>query len=107
MKRYGSVIFVNPDKVTYYKQLHANPLPGVLKTIKECNISNYSIYFHDNMLFGYYEYHGTDYEEDMSKMAADPITQRWWNECIPCQIPLETRKDGEWWASMEEVFHLD
>jgi len=25
----------------------------------------------------------------------------------PCQIPLETREEGEWWASMEEVFHQD
>ncbi|QTH43343.1 L-rhamnose mutarotase [Cohnella sp. LGH] len=23
------------------------------------------------------------------------------------QQPLETRAEGEWWASMEEVFHLD
>jgi L-rhamnose mutarotase len=25
----------------------------------------------------------------------------------PCQIPLETRAEGEWWASMEEIFHQD
>jgi L-rhamnose mutarotase len=25
----------------------------------------------------------------------------------PMQEPLSTRKDGEWWAEMEEVFHLD
>jgi len=23
------------------------------------------------------------------------------------QNPLETRADGEWWAPMEDVFHLD
>ncbi|RUU39490.1 L-rhamnose mutarotase, partial [Mesorhizobium sp. M6A.T.Ce.TU.002.03.1.1] len=23
------------------------------------------------------------------------------------QEPLPTRKDGEWWASMDEVFHHD
>jgi len=27
--------------------------------------------------------------------------------CLPCQKPLENRASGEWWASMEEVFHLD
>jgi L-rhamnose mutarotase len=26
---------------------------------------------------------------------------------MPCQAPLETRKQGEWWAMMEDVFHLD
>jgi L-rhamnose mutarotase len=25
----------------------------------------------------------------------------------PMQEPLSTRKQGEWWAEMEEVFHLD
>ena len=23
------------------------------------------------------------------------------------QIPLPTRAEGEWWANMEEVFHVD
>jgi L-rhamnose mutarotase len=23
------------------------------------------------------------------------------------QQPLDTRKEGEWWAEMEEVFHTD
>jgi L-rhamnose mutarotase len=40
-------------------------------------------------------------------MAADPETQRWWDVCKPCQKPLDTRKEGEWWAMMDEVFHLD
>ena len=25
----------------------------------------------------------------------------------PCQEPLPARKEGEWWAIMEEVFHCD
>jgi len=25
----------------------------------------------------------------------------------PMQQPLATRKPGEWWAEMEQVFHLD
>jgi len=43
----------------------------------------------------------------MSKMAADPTTQKWWDVCKPCQQPLKTREEGEWWANMEEVFHQD
>lgn len=107
MKRYGSVIGVKPDKLEEYKKLHAAVWPKVLKMIKTCNIKNYSIYFHDNMLFSYYEYTGTDYEIDMQKMAADPVTQEWWKLTDPCQQPFESRKINEWWSSMEEVFHLD
>ena len=105
MKRHGQVIAVKPEKLEEYKRLHANAWPGVLKMISECNIRNYSIYYKDGLLFSYYEYIGNDYEADMAKMAADEETQRWWDVCKPCQQPLETRAEGEWWADMEEVFH--
>ena len=107
MKRYGSVIRVRPEKLEEYKRLHAEVWPGVRKMIAECGLRNYSIYYKDGYLFSYYEYVGDDYEADMAKMAADPETQRWWAVCEPCQVPLETRAEDEWWASMEEVFHQD
>ena len=107
MKRYGMVIGVNPEKIEEYKKLHAAVWPDVLKIITECNIRNYSIYLKDNTLFSYFEYIGNDFNADMEKMAADPITQKWWDVCKPCQEPLETRDEGEWWANMEEVFHHD
>jgi L-rhamnose mutarotase len=107
MQRYGMLIKVRPEKLDEYKELHANPWPGVLKTIHNCNIRNYSIYLKDGFLFGYYEYIGEDYAADMAKMAADPVTQEWWKHTDPCQEPLSTRKEGEWWAIMEEVFHCD
>lgn len=107
MKRYGQVIGIKPDKIEYYKKLHANVWPEVLKMITECNIENYSIYLKDNFLFSYFEYVGNNFEADMAKMAADPNTQKWWKECMPCQSPIESREEGQWWADMEEVFHLD
>ena len=58
-------------------------------------------------LFSYFEYHGEDFEADMAKMAADTTTQKWWTHCKPCQQPVPTRAEGEWWAALEEVFHCD
>jgi L-rhamnose mutarotase len=107
MKRYGQVIKIRTEKLEEYKKLHADPWPDVLKMIRECNIRNYSIYHKDGYLFAYFEYTGDDFEGDMAKMAADPVTQKWWDVCKPCQQPLGTREEGEWWANMEEVFHLD
>jgi len=106
-QRYGSLIRVKEDKLEEYKRLHAKVWPDVLRMIKECHIENYSIYYKDGFLFSYFEYTGTDFDADSARMAADPITQQWWDVCKPCQQPLETRAEGEWWASMEEVFHLD
>ncbi len=107
MQRYGSVIRVRPEKLEEYKRLHAAVWPGVARMITECNIRNYSIFYRDGFLFGYFEYVGEDYEADMARMAADPVTQQWWQHCEPCQVPLDTCAEGEWWAPMEEVFHQD
>ncbi|WP_018755736.1 L-rhamnose mutarotase [Paenibacillus terrigena] len=107
VKRYGNVIKVKPEKLEEYKMLHADVWPDVLKMIHACNIRNYSIYYKDSYLFSYFEYIGEDFKKDMAKMAADPVTQKWWELCDPCQEPLKARLNGEWWASMEEVFHTD
>ena len=107
MKRFGNLIKVKPEKLDEYKELHANAWPGVLKMITECNIKNYSIYHRDGFLFSYFEYHGEDFDADMKKMAADPVTQEWWKHCNPCQEPVESAKEGQWWVDMEEVFHHD
>jgi L-rhamnose mutarotase len=107
MKRYGMVIRVKPERLEEYKRLHAAVWPEVLRKITECNIRNYSIYHKDDLLFSYFEYVGKDFDGDMAKMAADPITQKWWDVCKPCHDPLPTRGEGEWWANMDEVFHCD
>jgi L-rhamnose mutarotase len=107
MKRYGQLIRVRPERIEEYKAYHARVWPEVLDTIKACNIRNYSIYLKDDLLFAYFEYMGEDFAADMVKMAADPKTQEWWTIMNPMQQPLETRAKGEWWATMEEVFHTD
>jgi L-rhamnose mutarotase len=107
MQRYGMVIKVRPEKLDEYVRLHARVWPSVLRMIRECNIRNYSIYHKDGCLFSYFEYVGKSFEADMARMAADPMTRRWWAVCKPCQEPLDTRAEGEWWADMEEVFHFD
>ena len=109
MQRMGQVIGLDAEKIAEYKRLHAAVWPDVLGTISACNIRNYSIFLKEpeNLLFAYFEYHGTDFSADMAKMAADKVTQDWWAVCMPCQQPLATRAEGEWWAGMEEVFHHD
>lgn len=107
MKRYGSIIKLKKEKLEEYKSLHKNVWPGVLKTIKDCNIQNYTIFYRDGFLFSYFEYTGNDYNSDMKKMAEDPITQEWWKLCKPCQDPINTAEENEWWVQMEEVFHCD
>lgn len=107
MQRFGQLIGLKPEKYEEYIKYHAEIWPEIADMITECNIRNYSIFHFNGMLFAFFEYHGTDFEADMDKMAADPKTQEWWDIMKPMQTPIEERAEGEWWANMEEVFHLD
>jgi L-rhamnose mutarotase len=109
MQRMGMIVGLKPEKIAEYKALHAAVWAEILALISECNITNYSIFLKEpeNLLFGYWEYTGDDFDADMAKMAAHPKNKEWWAVCMPQQQPLETRKPGEWWAMMEEVFHHD
>lgn len=112
MQRYGQVIGLREEKLDEYKRLHTAAWPEVLNRIKACNIQNFSIFLRQlpdgkHYLFSYFEYTGNDFQSDSAKIAADPKTQEWWTLTEPCQEPLDSREEGEWWANMEEVFHLD
>ena len=109
VKRFGGVIGLSPEKEQYYRILHSGTWTPVLERLKESNIQNFSIYITElegkKYLFSYFEYTGDDYDGDMAKIAADPITQRWWKETDPCQIRLPNReKEEDNWTNMEMVF---
>ena len=106
MQRMGMVIGIHADKIAEYKQLHANCWPEIRNGLREANIRNYSIWLHEGerLLFGYWEYHGEDFEADMARIAEQEVTQRWWALCSPCQHKLASRQAGEHWSMMEQVF---
>ena len=76
MKRIGMTISIRPEKIEEYKYLHANVWPEVLKNLKELNCRNYSIFLHNNILFGYMEYYGDNYDRDMKLMAENKPFKR-------------------------------
>jgi L-rhamnose mutarotase len=109
MERMAMLVALKGDKIDEYKRLHAAVWPEVLAQIKNSNIRNYSIFLREpeNLLFGYWEYHGSDIDKDLAQMADDPKTQAWWKLTDPCQAPLSSCAENEQWAMMEEVFHTE
>jgi len=107
MRRHGWVIRVRPERLEEYKRLHQVVWPAVLKTIYNCNIRNYTIFHRDGVLFGYFEYIGENYGADVERMAADAVTQEWWQLTAPCQERVDSAGPEDWWAPLEEVFHTD
>ncbi len=107
MKRFGQIIGVNSEHLEKYTKYHKEIWPEIADKIRECNIQNYSIYYFQGKLFSYFEYIGNDFDVDMAKMADDKRTQEWWDIMKPMQQPVDGRSEGEWWATMEEVFHQE
>jgi L-rhamnose mutarotase len=105
----AQIIGIRPEAVAEYKRLHAEAWPEVLACLSEANLRNYSIYLKEpeNLMFSYWEYVGEDFAADRAKMLTEPKIQEWSQICAPLQVPLESRREGEWWALMDEVFHLD
>lgn len=106
MERMAFVLKIKQEAIPEYKRLHRETWPEILEIISRANIRNYSIFLKEpeNLLFAYWEYHGTDFSGDQAKLAAQPRMKEWWKICDPMQEPFETRAEGEWWARMEQVF---
>ena len=109
IKRFGMVIGLKPDRVEHYKRLHADVWPGVLDALRRKGWRNFDVYLkvRENLLSETFKYDSDDFVASGRAIAADPETQRWLAETDPCQNPFTTRQPGEWWATMENVFHMD
>ena len=104
MRRFGQVARLKPEKIAEYKALHAAVWPGVLKTIKACNLRNYTIHLQGDLVFARFDYVGDDYKKDMEKMAGDPLTREWWKHTKPCFVNHAVQ---EYYSDMEEIFFTE
>ena len=109
MERMCRIIEIKPEVIPEYKRIHAAVWPEILKAIANSNVKNYSIFLREpeNLLISYWEYHGTNYAQDMEDIKKAPRMQEWWDLTDPMQTPFDTRTADEWWASAQEVFHTD
>ena len=109
MQRMCRIIKVKPEIIAEYKRIHAAVWPEILEAIRMSNVQNYSIFLREpeNLLISYWEYIGSNYQQDMADIKKAPRMQEWWNMTDPMQEPLTTRKSDEWWADTELVFHTE
>ena len=106
VRRIGMVVRLKPECVEEYRRLHADSNPGVRDLLTKYHMKNFNIFLHqigDQWFeFGFYEYHGDDFEVDMAALAAEPRNHAWLEVCDPMQLPL----DGEsGWAEMERIYY--
>lgn len=105
----GFTIGLRPEAETEYRRIHRKIWPEIERAIRQAGITNYSIFLLSGQLFGYFEYTGPDdeYEARMTGLAAAPRMREWWDITEPMQVARVDRKPGDWWTSMELVFHQD
>ncbi len=102
----GSLNRVRHEFEERYTVLHRHTFPEVLKRIRDSNLTHYSIFLREGLLFSYLEYAGRDYQEDMKALGRDEATRDWWKLTDPMQDPLPERPPSEWWANMD-LLYLD
>lgn len=111
-RRFAMAIGLRADQLESYRALHADPWQGVLEALDRAHLRRFSIWHlelrpGEHLLFGHFNYEGSDFEADMRRMEADEETQAWWRETDPCQEPVPTAAEGERWVMLEELFFHD
>jgi L-rhamnose mutarotase len=104
--RHSQLVKVRPERRDEYLALHAAVWPQVEATLTASNFTNYTIFIHDDLLISYFEYAGDDYAADLERIAADPVTRKWWTHTDPCQTPVDGAPEGAIWVDAREVWHL-
>ena len=98
MERMAQIIKVKAEVIPEYKRIHAAVWPEILKAISASNIRNYTIFLKEpeNILFAYWEYHGTDFKADMEKIKQAPRMRECGTSPTPCRSPTkpENRATG-------------
>jgi len=96
----SSIIGLKKEFEEQYIALHKHTFPEVLERIRKSNISDYSIFLNDGILFSHMVYNGINFEADIKAIGSDKSTQEWWKLTDPMQQPFEYRKENEWWAEI-------
>ena len=113
-RRIAQILRLKKESMQAYKDCHAEVWPAVLKQIKDCNISDYSIYLDEQymILFATMKYNGSDLDADMEKMRANPEVRRWWEMTDGMQESFVEGSRGStdskgWWKDLDEVFRCE
>jgi len=106
MNRVGFAIQVRRDKVTEYQKLHRKVWPEMLDALRRCGWKNYSLFMRDDgLVFGYFETEG-DLHSARSRIAAEPVYDRWQLLMKDYAEPLGGGNSGVRVTELQEVFHL-
>lgn len=105
VQRVAFRLWVKPDRLEEYKQLHQEVWPELLDDLRAASIRNYSIFADGPELFGYLE---CDAWVAALEALADSDANRRWQELMSDYLATPVDPDApEPLRMMEEVFRMD
>ena len=104
MKRIATITKLKPGVAEEYRRVHDGIWPEVVEAAHEANMRNFTIFRCGDYLFSCYEYLGDDFEADMARKAAKPVSPKWQETTGAFMEPV----DGEdMKIALEEFWHHD
>jgi len=91
VKRYAMAVRLKDDKRDFLKKIR---------------VKNYSIFLKEDFMFGYLEYEGDNFDQDMADMQKIPVVEKWTNLMISCFNPFPENEENDSWVMMDEIFYL-
>ena len=95
---------IKPGCKEEYQRRHAEIWPEMVKVLKDAGICNYSIFYCNDELFGYYE---CDSIAEAARVQAEsPVVDRW-NEYMKDVMLMEMDPETGAQPLMKQVFFFD
>lgn len=105
MEKYAWMGRVVEGKLDEYKRRHDTIWPEMKKELKRAGICNYTVWQHNNMLFGYYECkNGTEFS---SKVQRESEIVARWNEYMKDILIMDTDPETGAQPRLEKVFEMN
>jgi len=105
-ERYAMAVRLKAEKKEFYLKNHQNVWPEILEELKKIKVKNYSIFLKEDFMFGYLEYDGNNFNEDMAKMASIEIVDKWTKLMVDCFNPFPNNDENDSWVMMDEIFYM-
>jgi L-rhamnose mutarotase len=98
----------DPALIRRYLELHRRVWPEVVEALRAVGIHRMKIYLLGTRLFMYAEaLDGFDPRRDYQAYLRNPRCREWDDLMRHMQQPAPGAPEGQWWATMQEVFDLE
>jgi len=105
MPRYAFKLRIKSGAIEEYEREHQRVWPELLAKLKEVGISDYSIFRRGQDLVLVLRV--DDFEKAWDELDRDTVNQRWQVFMSRLFEPVPDKQEGERFAMLQEVFHLE